>query len=275
MDELRRMQPGLGTFVEVGARSKGANAAIEAAFVAIERAQTLWSFQNPHSELSLLNGAPTGSQVPVHADTLRLLKIATLLMRASGQTFDCTIGGMLVDQAILPDHGGPAPLPRGQADDIELGHGWARLHRPLRLTLDGLAKGYAVDLAIRAMKREGAMAGWVNAGGDLRVFGDMALPVRRRELDGRYVSLGMLREAAMASSKADDEQAPLDADFPGRIVAPAGQAPQPGMWTVLARSAWRADALTKVAATTPPSQREALVSRLGGHLITPTMDIAA
>lgn len=269
MNDTRRMRPLLGTFVEVNARGTQAPDAVAAAFASLERSQALWSFQDRDSELSRLNSAP-GALVPVHADTLRLLRLAKILMVRSSQAFDCTVGGSLVLAGLLPDHGGPTPLPRGDAQDIELGTGWARLHRPIRLTLDGLAKGYAVDLAIGALKRTGSIAGWINAGGDLRVFGDIALPVQRRETDGRLTTLGALRDAALASSRATALDEAPDADFPAHIVAPHGQASHPGIWTVLARSAWRADALTKVAATTPPSRRAALVEQLGGQLVAST-----
>lgn len=265
------MRPLLGTFVEVCARSSDAHAAIDGAFASLDRAQSLWSFQDPRSELSCLNGAP-GRQVPLASDTVRLLKLAKALMQSSGATFDCTVGGLLVHQGILPNHDALADLlPRGDARDIELGANWGRLLRPVRLTLDGLAKGYAVDLAVRALRRHGAVAGWVNAGGDLRVFGDMSLPVGRRELDGRFISLGTLRDAALASSQAKTSLE-ADADFPACIVARPGEAAHPGLWTVLARSAWRADALTKVAATAPWGQREALVRRLGGQLVAQAPD---
>ena len=268
MTGLRRMRPLLGTFVEVGARGPGASRGIAAAFASIERAQALWSFQDGGSELSRLNRSP-GRRVPLRPDSLRLLRIAKALMRASAGAFDCTVGGALVLGGTLPDHGGAPPLPRGRADDIELGAGWARLRRPVRLTLDGLAKGYAVDLAIRALRHEQVATGWVNAGGDLRVFGDVALPVQQRRLDGRMAPLGTLRDAALASSRAAACGQPDEDDeaFPARIVAPLGQAATPGVWTVLARSAWRADALTKVAATAPPARRAALVQQLGGCLV--------
>jgi len=106
-----------------------------------------------------------------------VLDLARRLTVSSAARFDCTVGGELVARGVLPDHGPARCLPRGTADDIEIGSGRARLHRPVRVTLDGIAKAFAVDRAIRAMKIAGAGAGWVNAGGDLRVFGDGALPV--------------------------------------------------------------------------------------------------
>lgn len=242
-----------------------ADAAVQAAFAAIERAQSLWSFHAQDSELTQLNRRP-GERVALSPATLRLLRVARALMQASDGSFDCTVGGALVNHGMLPDHGGPEPLPYGEAQDIEIGPGWARLRRPVRLTLDGIAKGYAIDLAIGRMRRQRAAAGWVNAGGDLRAFGELALPVQRREADGSHTPLGQLRNAAMASSAvaADDAR---DPSFPGRIVTGHATPPAAGVWTVLARSAWRADALTKVAACTPGAQRAQTIARLGGCLI--------
>jgi FAD:protein FMN transferase len=263
MDTVRRMRPLLGTFVEAGAHGAGADCAINAAFAAIEQAQRLWSFQDSASELSRIN-ASCGAYVAVSRPTVRLLTLACTLMRLSRGAFDITVGGQLVIDGVLPDHPGPAPLPRGGADDIELARGAVRLRRPLRLTLDGIAKGYAVDAGIRALRRAGAASGWINAGGDLRVYGDLALPVSRREPDGRIVQLGQLRNAAVATSLAADQR---DASFPAVLIAPSGAHAHPGVHTVVARSAWRADALTKVAAVSPGDLRRATVAGLGGLLL--------
>lgn len=261
----RRMQPCLGTYVEVACRAPAAAdalAATEAAFAAVRQAQARWSFHDAASELSCLNAAP-GRRVPVSRATVRLLALARALMRASGGAFDVTLGGLLVAEGRLPDHGGPAAQPRGQADDIELGAGWARLRRPVRLTLDGVAKGLAVDLAIGALRRAGASTGWVNAGGDLRVFGDTVLPLQLRGADGVPRAAGGLQDAACASSAVGAG----DVAFPGHIVGTSAQPAVPGRWSVLARHAWRADALTKVAACTPAAQRAQAVQRLGGRLL--------
>lgn len=261
MSPLRRMRPALGTFVEIGVEG-GPAGALDAAFAAIDDAQARWSFQDPDSELSRLNRRP-GTRVDVGAGTLRLLAFARAVARASGGLFDPTVGGELVLRKVLPDHGGPAPLARGCADDIELGDGWARLRRPVRVTLDGVAKGWAVDRAAGALRRAGAAGGWVNAGGDLRVFGTAALDVQRREADGSLRPLGTLRSGALATSRSG---AP-DPDFPAVLLAPHDAPAQQGIWSVLATSAARADALTKVAAAAGVAARGALLARLGGRLV--------
>lgn len=268
-DFVRRMQPCLGTYVEVAARAahpEEAAHAIGAAFAAVHAAQRRWSFHDPDSELSRLNRSP-GLRVEVSPASLRLLRLAQALMRASEGAFDVTVGGLLVADGHLPDHGGTRALERGTAADLEIGRGWARLARPVRITLDGIAKGYAVDLAIGALRHAGADAGWVNAGGDLRAFGEVTVPIQLRDRHGRLTTAGGLRNMAIATSHvaSDDDDEP--AATPGRIVGLRGLPAAGGLWSVLARSAWRADALTKVAACTPAAQRAGTVARLGGRCV--------
>jgi FAD:protein FMN transferase len=264
MNKVKRMRPLLGTFVEVGAQSAHTipESAVNAAFAAVERVQVLLSFQDAESDLSRLNRAG-GEAVALHPLSLRVLRLAQNMTCASNGLFNCTVGGALVRKGMLPDHGTGAWMDSGEAGDIELRGDKARLQRPVLVTLDGIAKGYAVDYAMRAMQRHGVEAGWVNAGGDLRVFGDLVLPVHRREMDGSHARLGGLRQAAIATSCV--REAP-DAAFPAWIVADA-HPPAPGVWSVLARTAWRADALTKVASIAQRGERAGLIRKLGGRLV--------
>jgi FAD:protein FMN transferase len=274
---LKRLRPLLGTFVEVGAqapdRSTG-ETALDVAFEVIDQVHQRLSFQSPHSELTRLNRS-AGEPVALHRSSLRLLHLALRMMRASGGLFNITVGGALVQAGRLPDHGGPAALAWGRADDVCLGADHAQLRRPVRLTLDGVAKGYAVDLALQALRRHGLHTGWVNAGGDLRVMGDLVLPVHRRGADRRLEPLGGLRQAALASSWVQSPDVDPDPDFPACLVSSQGRRPAQGVLTVMARTAWRADALTKVAALTPAAQRSAVIARLGGSLLTPPSNHAA
>lgn len=268
VNQVKRMRPMLGTFVEIGAQSAHAmpesamDVAVTAAFAAVEQVQALLSFHDAKSDLSRLNHAG-GKVVTLHPLSLRVLRLARNMTSASGGLFNCTVGGDLVRLGVLPDHGCGAPLACGTADDIELHGATARLRRPVLVTLDGIAKGYAVDCAIRALKRRGAAAGWINAGGDLRAFGDIVLPIQRREIDGSHAALGGLREAAIATSSVKRS---FDATFPGWIVG-ASHTPTVGVWSVLARTAWRADALTKVASLADEEIRAGLIRKLGGRLV--------
>ena len=265
MNARRRMRPLLGTFVEIGvvANTDGADRCIDRAFDAVALIQQLMSFHDADSELSRLNHF-VGEEVALHPHTAKVLAGALQMGRDSDQLFNCTVGGALVKQGLLPDHGDRDLLDCGRSSDIQLAGCRAKLLRPLRVTLDGIAKGYAVDCAVRALQQCGVHGGWVNAGGDLRVFGDMALSICRRELSGSLTAVGQLRNGAMATSTVHPEP---QEDYPGWLVASACGAPAPGSWSVLAPSAWMADALTKVAGLAEGAGRAQAVARLGGQLV--------
>jgi hypothetical protein len=103
---------------------------------------------------------------------------------------------------------------------------------------------------------------------DLRVFGPLTLPVHRRE--AMVPRLLEAHEAAITSLVHDG----TDRRFPGTILH-RWRPHDRRMCSVLSRQAWRADALTKVAALAPDSQRPALLNRLGGRLLeqVPNPDI--
>ncbi len=259
------MRPLFGTFVEVGVYpDEEAGRAITAAFAVLQRVQDALSFQDPGSELSGIHRRP-GKAISVSPLMRNILRLSQRMCQASHGLFNHTVAGALVQQGRLPDHEARDLVAVGTSEDIELHDHTLRLHRPIRITFDGIAKGYGVDLAIGELRRHGICAGWVNAGGDIRAFGPVSLPVARRDVDGTLQPLGYLRDAAIATSRAasvDDES------YPGFIVGEAGAKVDSGLWSVVARRAWRADALTKVAATAPPALQRDLVARLGGRLMS-------
>jgi len=266
----KRMQPALGTFVEIGlAMAPGTTAeqAFTRGFARIQLIGRLLSFHSPDSDLSRLNRAG-GQAVSCHPLTLRCLRLAKAMTRASDGRFNCTLGANLVKAGLLPDqgffNGREPPLSVGKAEDLELLGTHARLRRPLLITLDGIAKGFAIDSAIGQLKMAGAPAGWINAGGDIRAFGKLVLPVSLRDhLNGEH-PLGGLQNAALASSTATSS-----GDFPGQLLDTQAQPLAASTWSIMAHYAWRADALTKVAANLPPSWTETdksgYLARLGGR----------
>ena len=96
-----------------------------------------------------------------------------------------------------------SPDPGATFRDIELLPGnRVRLHRTLAIDLGGIAKGYAVDVAIDVLKRNGVLAACVNAGGDLRVYGAEATTVQVRDpLDPSIARAQLqLQDCALATS---------------------------------------------------------------------------
>ena len=259
------MRPLLGTFVEIGVDANDAcDGGIEAAFQSVARVQNLMSFQDRDSELSRLNRSVVGEWVSLSQPILRVLRLAKNFGAKSGELFNCTVGGALVERGLLPDHTGMKPLMIGKSGDIELAMGRARLLRPVRITLDGIAKGFAVDCAVATLRRHGIRSGWVNGGGDMRVFGTMQSPVYRRELNGRSAMLGRLHGAALATSAT---RADPSLGYHGELIPAATALASPDLVTVVASRAWLADALTKVAALLPQRERRDRLRRLGGDIV--------
>ncbi|NOT15801.1 MAG: FAD:protein FMN transferase [Methylotenera sp.] len=267
MTPVRRMRPLLGTYVEISAVGEHADLedAIAHAFDAIVQIQHLLSFHEVTSDLSKLNMAETGVYITLHPISIRVLRLANAITQASMGLFNCTVGGTLVAKGILPKHSPQVYLPSGNADDIQISKKQAKRNRPILITLDGIAKGYAVDCAIRTLKQYGCTAGLVNAGGDLRMFGNLSVPVYQRNINDEALFLGHLQNAAIATSCVRHTH---DANFPAWIVAPDAL-PKEGVYSVIAHSAWRADALTKVACVATDAVRENILTKLGGRLVLP------
>lgn len=184
-DRVRRARPVLGTLVDIslaGRDERELHEAADAAFDEISRVHDLMSVHSRQSDVYRLNNAPVGHPVAVDARTWRVLETAELIANASNGVFDITIGAAMMARGDLPRMLNRMPDADATWRDIELLPDFrVRLRRALAIDLGGVAKGYAVDSAVRIVRERGVPAGCVNAGGDLRVFGDEALTVHVRD----------------------------------------------------------------------------------------------
>ncbi len=263
----RRMRPLLGTFVEVTIAANGQNMdhQFNEVFYVIERMQRLLSFHDCESDLTKLN-LSRGQWITLNPLSIAALRIARRMTEVTNGLFNFTFGGQLVQDKVLPNHNFIKNfLPVGAADDLQIKGKKAKLRRPVLITLDGIAKGLAVDLAIKKMKSLGIAYGSVNAGGDLRVFGNAhAIPISRRDANGKIELLGSFANTAMATSLGADKD---QQRFPGHILSTHQRKFTDGIWTVKAPAAWLADALTKVACNSEPDHAARSVIQFGGELI--------
>ncbi len=239
----QRARPLLGTLVEVRAQGASATAfdvAADAAFDAVAQVHALMSFHEPGSDLRRIARARAGERVAVHPHTAAVLTRAQRWARVSGGAFDAGCGRRAVESGWLPlpdDAARPGPVPFEDALEVE-GNA-VIVHAPVWLDFGGIAKGYAVDLAVAKLRRAGVHTGAVNAGGDLRVFGALEETVHLRSpFDAAELwPVAALRDSACATSASGEVVARV------RI---AGDAPAPRSVTVLAPTACAADALTKI-----------------------------
>jgi len=249
-----RCKPLLGTFVEISIKEDDGQEAIDNAFLAIQKVHDLMGFHNPKSELSRMNERAHLEAVEIHAWTAQVIQIAKEIHLASNGLFDCGIGHRLVEAGLLPRHITFTNHGLGGIEDIHfLAPDLIKSTRPVCLDLGGIAKGYAVDMAVRVLLSEGISSGSVNAGGDLRVFGDTSLPIQIRNPESleKLIDIGYLENGAIATSslyfaKRDQQKS--------HIINPLAQDPSEihaevlGSYSILAKECAYADALTKVLA---------------------------
>jgi thiamine biosynthesis lipoprotein len=223
-----RLRIALGTFVAVDAEATTACTAeqgITAAFEAIARTERVMHPRRAGSDVALLSACAPGTVLAVDAWTWDVLELCRELHRMSGGAFDPCLDS-------LP----------GRMSDVELVDALhVRTLAPVRIDLGGVAKGYAVDRAIEAMRAVGCDAGLVNAGGDLAVFG-----ARSRKVlcsTSGLTSAFELKNAALATSDTTNLSRP--AEHQGYYDGGDRARPISGAVSVTATRAALADALTK------------------------------
>ena len=152
--------------------------AARAAFSRFHDLNTLLSDYDPQSELRrLCDTSSEGKPVRVSDDLWRVLVRAIELSERSEGAFDVTVGPVvrLWRNARRTKE---LPTPKSlQAALSRVDYRWVRLHpeqqtvellRPkMRLDLGGIAKGYAADEAIKAMRKRGITRMMVEAGGNI------------------------------------------------------------------------------------------------------------
>ncbi len=236
----RRARPWLGTLVEVAALqtesgevSQHTAQAIENAFAVIAHVHTTMSHQSACSELSVFNALKAGLWMPVSSAFSEVLAFSLQLSQLSAGVFDvCCTGG---DWRSLV---------------LDAAQQRIRKRAALSLDLSGVAKGYAVDSAVQALQAAGVPGGWVNAGGDLRVFGAASQPllVRSAREPSTLHHCTVLQDRSAATSAHCLPNKPLlrHGSTRARVCGPAS-------WTISAPTCMAADALTKVLAASGDS----------------------
>jgi FAD:protein FMN transferase len=174
----------MGTFarvVAVAADSNTAKRCIEAAFAEIERVDRLMSKYKNDSEISELNRDGFRRAVKVSKPTYEVLQRSIEFSELSCGAFDVTVGP-LVDLWHLAQDTNSIP------NDAELQQARSKVGydklildanetsvrfavEGMRVDLGGIAKGYAIDKAVEAMQKGGAVGGMVDIGGEVRCFG--------------------------------------------------------------------------------------------------------
>jgi len=225
----RRLRPLMGTLcaIEAEGPSEAVHHGIAAAFAAMTHVDLCMHPTRGSSDLARLNGS-VDARVNIDPATWEVLTLAHQLHRRSDGVFD----------PCLPDRS-------GRMSDVELLPDFtAMCHAPVAIDLGGIAKGYAVDRAITALQLAGCRSGVVNAGGDVRVFGELSQQMTIRLQNRQHLNI-TLNNVALAVSEIDAPDRPLE--HRGYYSRQANMKSTCNHVAILAEQAAVADALTKCA----------------------------
>ncbi|MCI0746373.1 MAG: FAD:protein FMN transferase [Verrucomicrobia subdivision 3 bacterium] len=213
---VRRSQPLLGTFVVItayGTNRAATHTAISAAFDEFRRIDSIMSLHRTDSELARLNAQAASVPVVVSSELFGVIRKAIEVAQRTDGFFDPTVApltklwGFLWKEHRMPTESELANvLPYVNYKLVELGENSVRFRREgVSLDLNAIAKGYAVDYAIRKLREFSITNTMVRAGGDLRVTGappgQRAWPVQIEDPGGKGSRLTIeLRDAAISTS---------------------------------------------------------------------------
>lgn len=176
----------MGTEVSITViSSRDPGPAMDAAFKAIEAAEGRLSRFKPDSDVSRINRLGIGRSMDISRETFRIIEKSIATSRISDGAFDVTVLPLIKlypygkeGKLALPERGaideakkriGSDKIVLTALDDKKLEIGFKV--DGMEVDLGGIAKGYAVDTAIAALRHGGITSGIVEAGGDLYCMG--------------------------------------------------------------------------------------------------------
>ena len=274
----------MGTFANitaVAADSRTAKACVEAAFSQLKRVDELMSDYKSDSQLSQVNR--DAFKEPVHVDD-DLFEVLDIAVEYSGQTdgaFDVTVGPVVKLWREAEETGALPPEEDIAQAGSKVGFEKLILDREnktvrfkvdgMRLDLGGIAKGYAIDLAIEAMQKAGAIGGLVDVGGDVRCFGPPSdskeswlVGLQDPSVENQLLLVLKLRGVAVATSGGYRRFAEIDGKKYSHIINPQASSAADELVSVsiVARTATAADALATAVSVMGREKGLALVESL-------------
>jgi len=176
---LKRTEMIMGTVVEISVIPADEEA-IKEAFDAIKKVDELMSTYKPESEISILNRQGENHLSP---QTSQIIQEAIKFSEMTEGAFDITCRPLI---NLWKRAKKEAKIPTLQEIEeakrlvsykkIALEDDLVKLQQPgMQIDLGGIAKGWAVDKAIQALKKRGVRAALINAGGDLYALGRRGL----------------------------------------------------------------------------------------------------
>ncbi len=178
----KKTMPLMDTIVSITVVSPSGDAAeqaIEKTFAVITRFGDRINFYSDKSELAEINRNAGIRAVTASPETLEVIEKAVFTAEKSGGAFDPTIGPIVklwdfLNRRRPTEIEIARALPLVNYRDILINKSDTTVflkRKGMMIDLGGIAKGYAADLAVESLKKEGILSGLVSIAGDIRTFG--------------------------------------------------------------------------------------------------------
>jgi thiamine biosynthesis lipoprotein len=217
---VRRSVPLMGTVADLAVVTRDdahGYRALDAAVAELHRVEGLMTRFRDDSDVGRANLSAADRAVPVSSETALVLQESLAWSRRSAGAFDPCLGRAVrlwdVEHRHTPPDAGQvhrlAGLDLWRHLEVETAGSTPRVrfhHPSVSLDLGGIAKGYGVDAAARAIQEQGVFQALVNVGGDLVALGysedgdPWEIGVRSPEDPSRLVATLPLTDGAVATS---------------------------------------------------------------------------
>ncbi len=182
--ESRLVMDTVCTITVVSPSKKQAGEAIEAGFASIEKLEHILDFFSDESEITAINMAAGKGPVRVRRETLDVIQRSVKVAEYTNGAFDPTVGPLMELWGFSGPSSGSVSIPDAEAIRYVTGlvdfkkmsinasaSEVSLAEKGMKLDLGGLAKGYAADMAIDAIKAKGIKSALVAIAGDIKGFG--------------------------------------------------------------------------------------------------------
>ncbi len=262
----------MGTFVRITVVAKNketAQKSILAASNEIDRLQKIFDWRIEDSELSRINKQAYSKELAISDEMFEVLSFSLQISAKSEGLFDVTVGPIIDLWKEAAQSGIKPTQEQIKAAKDKTGYRKVVLNDKnktvklltdgMRLDLGAVAKGYSIDKAIEAIRKQGAIGALVDIGGDMRCFGKAPDNKKRwliglqdpRNMDaqsqeGNILMKLDLSDKAIATSGDYRRYLVIDGEHYSHIVNPKAGSSAHGLSSVsvISESAMQSDALS-------------------------------
>lgn len=194
--------------------SKHAEKAIENAFQKIKYIDNDMNYFNNSTNLSKLN--QNSNLINANRELIYVINKSIYYKDITHGAFDITILPVLeLWKSKFSPHGTHQPPTKSElnyklhlvnASNITLTENNISMEKGMKITLGGIAKGYAVDLAVNSLYLDGIKSGFVDAGGNGRYFGhkpdnsSWKVGLKNPNTTDQFITIIILKNESVATS---------------------------------------------------------------------------